>query len=143
VRDRLVEHPTPLVRPSREVHLVDERLGDRIGVVIAVRESAHVRVVSDRVEPQQPLAGVTRAPYYTPVDPLPEAEELAGDAVPIGGDRRRGAGRAGAGDQDGRFGHRAVLAAEGAGRRPASRNTGDGAGPQRLVWPTVQLRPSS
>src|ERR1700716_2721973 len=35
-------------------------------------------------DPRQPLAGATGAPYARPVAPPPEAEELAGDAVPVG-----------------------------------------------------------
>jgi hypothetical protein len=85
--DRLVEHAAPLVRAAREVDLVDERLGDWIGVVVAVRERVHVRVARDRVEPQQPPADVTGAPHPAPLDPLPVAEELAGNAVSIARDR--------------------------------------------------------
>ena len=53
--ERLVEHPPALVRAPLHVHLVDESLGHRVGVVVAVGELAHEIIVRLRIEPPQRL----------------------------------------------------------------------------------------
>jgi hypothetical protein len=84
VSQGLVEHrPAGPGTHCAEVHLVDERLGDRVGVVVRLGEGLHERVAGLGVEAEEPLPHPARTLDGRVVD-LVLVAELAGDLARLG-----------------------------------------------------------